>query len=698
MKKMKKYELTICIIGLLFFSILSPMVFSLELNENNKTIDNLFISDVTVTPGVTACIIEFSTADVMDTIKIYYSESSPVTLSDKNTYIDPIDCNKDYRINRKMFFGPLKEDTIYFYRIFNTRTSSWISVEGSFKTGLRFNEKTGWSDHFFDTYLIDNSNYIEIAQQIGIKDVDNPFFWDDRDISSPPGARIGWTGQVTNSNDPVRWDGWFINRSDGTNGHYYTSENGKDWTKHNEAQSKPLYYIKKYNENNGKWWTMARPSMGKGDVYVGDSINGSFELVKQGALDRDNVDGNECTHRGMINDTLRCNILLITGQCNALDPKIRLISQFVGLNQTDWLHWDNAFRYMISAPAGEGGEQHYFFNGQIEAGCYVFFLSYWHDDDSIDVYLLISRNGWDWTYVDPSLPIIPLGSSGSWEDGMTLDATYDRIIDGEYDYRYYWGCDGTHYASERKIGVGRIQFRRDGLTAIKPLSDNAWFLTVNIPEIFRYDFRINGNFNEGAKLNIIVMNATTGDVYPGFDLDDSDAITDNDFNIMPTWGDGSRILSDIPRGDFKLLFKWTGMDGGELYSYDISGVMDFDPPSTPDIDGPTNGKVGTNYNYTFNSISPEGNDVYYFVDWGDGKVDDWFGPYNSGEDATASHKWTKIGAYTIKARAKDTNDIMGPWGSFDVTIPRNKLLSRPILNFLHSHPKLFQHYKNYYFF
>ena len=54
------------------------------------------------------------------------------------------------------------------------RTSEWISEEGSFKTNIRFNEKTGWSDNFFDTYLIDSSNYVEIVQQVGVKDVDNP--------------------------------------------------------------------------------------------------------------------------------------------------------------------------------------------------------------------------------------------------------------------------------------------------------------------------------------------------------------------------------------------------------------------------------------------------------------------------------------------------------------------------------------------
>mgnify|MGYP003565638347 CR=1 FL=1 len=38
-----------------------------------------------------------------------------------------------------------------------------------------------------------------------------------------------------------------------------------------------------------------------------------------------------------------------------------------------------------------------------------------------------------------------------------------------------------------------------------------------------------------------------------------------------------------------------------------------DPPNTPTVNGPLNGKAGTPYNYTFSAIDPDGDDLYYFI-------------------------------------------------------------------------------------
>ena len=57
----------------------------------------------------------------------------------------------------------------------------------------------------------------------------------------------------------------------------------------------------------------------------------------------------------------------------------------------------------------------------------------------------------------------------------------------------------------------------------------------------------------------------------------------------------------------------------------------------------------------------DGNDVYYYVDWGDGNHDDWFGPYPSGQEVTANHAWSLEGDYEIKAKAKDDRGNEGKW-------------------------------------
>ena len=40
-------------------------------------------------------------------------------------------------------------------------------------------------------------------------------------------------------------------------------------------------------------------------------------------------------------------------------------------------------------------------------------------------------------------------------------------------------------------------------------------------------------------------------------------------------------------------------------------------PSAPVIDGPTHGRVGIPYDYTFMSIHQNCNDLIYYINWGD---------------------------------------------------------------------------------
>jgi C1A family cysteine protease len=117
---------------------------------------------------------------------------------------------------------------------------------------------------------------------------------------------------------------------------------------------------------------------------------------------------------------------------------------------------------------------------------------------------------------------------------------------------------------------------------------------------------------------------------------------------------------------------------------DYNPNYNFKPnkPSTPV--GPTSGKAETNYEYTFVAEDLDGDDIYYLVDWGDDSINEWFGPYKSGEEATVKHRWFEQGEYIIKAKAKDVLEAESDWSDpLSVSMPRNKLYSdRPFLKFL----------------
>jgi len=124
-----------------------------------------------------------------------------------------------------------------------------------------------------------------------------------------------------------------------------------------------------------------------------------------------------------------------------------------------------------------------------------------------------------------------------------------------------------------------------------------------------------------------------------------------------------------------------------LYAF---GKLDPDAPDAPNIDGPHGGKAGVEYEYTFKSTSPIDNDVFYYIEWEDGKKEKWIGPHDSGKKITIPHIWDEKGNYTIKARAKDTPNLWGPWSEFEVTIPKNQQTNNALfMRFFKRHSRIF---------
>lgn len=95
------------------------------------------------------------------------------------------------------------------------------------------------------------------------------------------------------------------------------------------------------------------------------------------------------------------------------------------------------------------------------------------------------------------------------------------------------------------------------------------------------------------------------------------------------------------------------------YSLVVSPVLSG--PEQPIITGPSEGDIGIEYEFTFKSADPEGADIYYYIDWGDGTADEWVGPHTSGEEIALLHTWMIGGNLTIKAKAKNTYGIEGIW-------------------------------------
>jgi hypothetical protein len=94
----------------------------------------------------------------------------------------------------------------------------------------------------------------------------------------------------------------------------------------------------------------------------------------------------------------------------------------------------------------------------------------------------------------------------------------------------------------------------------------------------------------------------------------------------------------------------------------ISCTKKNNPPEIPSVpSGPSNGKIDTTYNFSSSATDPDGDSVAVRFDWGDGDTSIWSSFVPSGDSISMSHSWSDSGTYSIKAQAKDMNEVDSSW-------------------------------------
>ncbi len=139
------------------------------------------------------------------------------------------------------------------------------------------------------------------------------------------------------------------------------------------------------------------------------------------------------------------------------------------------------------------------------------------------------------------------------------------------------------------------------------------------------------------------------------------------------FANGNTLIAEFMSGNNVIEINSTGtivwQKTGLNYPVDAERISNT--PNAPTITGQTSGKPGTEYEYTFKATDPDGDDIMYFIDWGDNDTE-WTDLNASNTDVKVKHTWSNDGTYNITAKAQDIYYNEGPEGTLTVTIPRNK--------------------------
>ncbi|MBN1860548.1 MAG: VCBS repeat-containing protein [Candidatus Thermoplasmatota archaeon] len=144
------------------------------------------------------------------------------------------------------------------------------------------------------------------------------------------------------------------------------------------------------------------------------------------------------------------------------------------------------------------------------------------------------------------------------------------------------------------------------------------------------------------------------------------------------WDFGDGYTSDIQNptheynstGNYTVVLSVTDADDLTISDRTWAVILEENtPPGTPKINGSIEGKPRVEYPYTVVSTDLDGDDMYYYIEWGDETNSGWVGPYDSGEEITQSHTWSKKGTYLIRCKAKDVHEAESDWATLQVTMP-----------------------------
>jgi parallel beta-helix repeat protein len=120
--------------------------------------------------------------------------------------------------------------------------------------------------------------------------------------------------------------------------------------------------------------------------------------------------------------------------------------------------------------------------------------------------------------------------------------------------------------------------------------------------------------------------------------------------------------------------------GDTLVPYDCSGNIQTGGDTRPLVDnqfncifkGPSKGRINEELTYIASATAPNNENVWFFIDWADGNIEEWIGPYNSGENIEVPHIWDEEGKFTIMVKAKDMYNYESEKTFLEISIPRTR--------------------------
>jgi hypothetical protein len=282
----------------------------------------------------------------------------------------------------------------------------------------------------------------------------------------------------------------------------------------------------------------------------------------------------------------------------------------------------------------------------------------------------ISDEYWDYL----QLNVIPSGYSGGSDHASFWQYGFDALFYHEYQFSPHW-----HQPSDTIENMNITYCTKNTKFLIASLGEIAQVQISNYPpENLTLYGDTTGYEGEGLTFSFSADDPEGDDIY--FLLDWGDGTNSGWYGPYATGETGEAINSWDTIGDYEVKVKARDTNNRVSDWSDPMTVTIVDnlPPDKPDMSAFPIGTTGNVFELTISADDFEGHDVLFYISWGDGNIEYWFGPYASGEDAIIEHTYTEGGKYNIVAMAKDEYEQSGQQSQISVFIIKDRAIINPI--------------------
>jgi len=181
-----------------------------------------------------------------------------------------------------------------------------------------------------------------------------------------------------------------------------------------------------------------------------------------------------------------------------------------------------------------------------------------------------------------------------------------------------------------------------------------------------------------------VENTTICNITNTYDHDVANVKLQLTDSINGNWYDSSGILLKLD-SDYYIIDNLSSL-------FSMTFIISLDQihnPSKPTITGPPSGIVEKEYTYIVTAVDPDGDEISYYIDWGDESFTGWTRTLPSGVSVNVSHSWSEKGKFNVKVKAKDEHGLESDWSTLTVCMPKNKEIRTQFPNYLENYLHLF---------